>query len=66
MGHSATTVTRSHYIEAVLQAKQAVIVQLRLPDRVVFRAHVVDDPSRVKQAQGKVVKLGGCSGMTPV
>jgi len=58
LGHSAATVTRAHYIEAVLAARWEVIRKLRLPDRVVFRAHVVEDPGAVKGEMAKVVKLG--------
>lgn len=58
LGHKAKTVTRAHYIEAILTARWEVIRKLRLPEKVVLRAHVVDDPGAVKGEKAKVVKLG--------
>lgn len=57
MGHAGSTVTREHYIEAVLDAKWEAIRHMRLPDRVVMRADEVQDPSRSQGRGGKVLGL---------
>jgi integrase len=57
LGHSASSVTRAYYIEALLSSRAEVVSKLRLPDRVVLRAHEVRDPSRAETAEGKVLPM---------
>jgi integrase len=57
LGHSASSVTRTHYIETLLSARAEVVSKLKLPDRVTMRTVEIVDPTAIPQKGGKVVEL---------